>query len=96
MKISEQDGAVTFDVRVVPRSSKSEIVGEIDGVIKIKLKAPPVDGAANEELVRLISKELELSRSSIGVVAGHASRQKRVRIIGRSAAEVTKALSAKT
>ena len=45
MKISEQDGAVIFEIRVVPRSSKSEIVGEIDGVIKIKLKAPPVNGA---------------------------------------------------
>jgi uncharacterized protein (TIGR00251 family) len=96
VKISKHDGAITFDVRVIPRSSKSEIVGEIDGVIKIKLKAPPVDGAANEELVRLISKELEISRSSIDIVAGHASKQKRVRIKGRSADEVRKVLSAKT
>ena len=96
MKISEQDGAVTFDVRVVPRSSKSEIVGEIDGVIKIKLKAPPVNGAANEELVRLISKELEISRLSVDIITGHASKQKRVRITGLSADEVIKVLSAKT
>ena len=96
VKINEHDGAITFDVRVIPRSSKSEIVGEIDGVIKIKLKAPPVDGAANEELVRLISRELDISRSSIDIVAGHTSKHKRVRITGRSADEVRKVLSAKT
>ena len=45
IEIYEQDDSVTFDVRVIPRSSKSEVVGELDGALKVKLKAPSVDGS---------------------------------------------------
>lgn len=48
----ENDTSITFPVRVIPRSSKTEIVGEHDGMLKIKLKSPPVNGAANDELIR--------------------------------------------
>lgn len=74
--------AVEFDVRVLPRSSRSEIVGMHDGALKIKLKSPPVDGAANDELVRLLSKILGTSRSNVKIVSGAASRNKRVRVTG--------------
>jgi len=71
---------VTFEVRVIPRSSKSEIVGEHNGALKIKLKSPPVDGAANEELVKLLAKEFEVSKSEIDIVSGRSSKTKQVRI----------------
>ena len=61
---------IFFDVKVVPRSSKSEIVGELGGALKIKLKSPPVDGAANAELVKLLSKTFGVSKSEIEIVGG--------------------------
>ena len=80
MNIREQDGSVTFEVRVIPRSSKSEIVGEHNGALKVKLKSPPVDGAANDELVKLLSKRFEILRSEIQIVAGHTSKTKQIRV----------------
>jgi uncharacterized protein (TIGR00251 family) len=78
----ENDGSVTFDVRAVPRSSKSEIVGEMNGALKVKLKAPPVDGAANDELIRLLANEFGVARSDIEIVSGHTSKTKRIRVVG--------------
>ena len=64
INISENNSSVTFEVRVIPRSSKSEIVGEYNGALKVKLKSPPVDGSANEELMRLLSNEFRVSRTT--------------------------------
>lgn len=80
MNILEGDGAVTFSIRVIPRSSRTEIVGEYDGALKIKLKSPPVDGAANEELIRFLSKSLSVPKTDIEIVAGQAGRNKRISI----------------
>ena len=44
INLAEKDGAIIFNVRVVPRASKSEIVGELDGALKIRIASPPVDG----------------------------------------------------
>jgi uncharacterized protein (TIGR00251 family) len=52
IQFTEKDGAFVFAVRVIPKSSKSEIVGEIDGALKVKINAPPIDGAANAELIK--------------------------------------------
>jgi uncharacterized protein (TIGR00251 family) len=94
--IKEQDGSVIFDVRVIPRSSKNEVVGEHDGAIRIKLKSPPVDGAANEELIRLLSKQLDTSRSDIEIISGHTSRTKRVRINRIEKSQILAILKAKS
>ena len=75
-------------MRVVPRASRSEIVGEHDGALRVRIAAPPVDGAANEELVRLLSRELSLSRSAIEISAGHSSKLKRVKVAGGSASDL--------
>jgi len=58
------------------------VVGELDGVLKVKISAPPVDGAANDEVVRLMSKAFGVSKSSVVILAGHTSRTKRIRIDG--------------
>jgi len=78
----EKDGILSFQVRVVPRASRSEIVGEHDGALRVRLAAPPVEGAANEELVRVLSRALGLSRSAIEISAGHSSKLKTVRLLG--------------
>ena len=79
---SEKDGALTFKVRVVPRASRSEIVGEHDGALRVRIAAPPVDGAANDELVRLLARAFGVPRSAIDITAGHASKLKTVRVAG--------------
>lgn len=69
-------------VRVVPRASKSEIVGEVNGALKVKIAAPPVDGAANAELIRLFSRKIGVSKSRIEILSGQSSPLKRVKIGG--------------
>ncbi len=70
---TEQDDAITFGVRVVPRASRSEIAGEHDGVLRVRVNAPPVDGAANEELVRLLSKAFGVPIRQVEITSGHKS-----------------------
>jgi hypothetical protein len=91
----ESDGTLTFTVRVVPRSSKTEIVGEHDGALKIKLKSPPVDGAANQELVDFLSKLFRLPKSDIEIIHGRNSHSKRIRISGLSSEQMRSVLQAK-
>ena len=96
VEIHEHDGSVTFEVRVVPRSSKSDIVGELDGALKVKLKAPPVDGAANDELIRMLSKELGLPRDDVEIVSGFTSKSKRIRINDLTKPQILAILKAKS
>ena len=88
----ERDGALTFKVRVVPRASRSEIVGEHDNAIRVRLAAPPVDGAANEELVRTIADAFGVSRSAVQIINGHKSKLKTLKVIGLDPAALTRAL----
>ena len=80
----QHDGQLTFTVRVVPRASRSEIVGEHDGTLRVRLAAPPVDGAANEALVRLLAEAFNTSRDAISIVSGKSSKLKRVGVRGVS------------
>jgi uncharacterized protein len=75
-------GGVTIDVRVIPRARKSEIGGTRGQAVLVRLKAPPVDGAANAELIEMIASKFQVAKRSVSIVAGETSRQKRVRIIG--------------
>lgn len=78
--------ALTFAVRVVPRATRTEIAGEHDGALRVNLAAPPVDDAANRELVRLLAKTFKLPQNAVEIVAGSTSKQKIVRIDGADAA----------
>ena len=93
IKIIETTNAVTFSVRVIPRASRSEIVGEHDGALKVKLASPPVDGAANAELIKLLAKKFGVSKNDIEIVSGETSKNKRIKINNLSKSkfdEVTK------
>ena len=89
---SERDGKLTFKVRVVPRSSRSEIVGEHDGALRIRLAAPPVEGAANLALVRLLARALNVSPGAVEIISGKSSRTKTVSIVGSSVANLERLL----
>ena len=93
MNITEDDNAITIQIRVIPRSSRDEIVGEQEGALKVKLTAPPVEGAANTELIKLLSKKLGVPKSSISIVSGEASRSKRLRIVGVTAEQFRNAIA---
>lgn len=80
MDILVNDGSITFSVRVVPRASRSEIVGLHDGALKIRIAAPPVDGAANAELIKLLARTFKLSKSEITIIGGETSKKKRIKI----------------
>jgi len=72
----------SFSVYVQPRSSRTVVVGTHGDAIKIKLKAPPVDGAANDELIRFVAKTLAVPRTTVHIVSGLTSRRKRLTIDG--------------
>lgn len=86
--------AATLSVRVQPRASKNGISLQPDGSVKVRLTAPPVDGAANEALVRFLAETFSVARSSVGIVSGHTGRNKIVRIAGVSAGDVQAVLKA--
>jgi len=80
----EKEESLIFSVRVLPKSSKSEIVGEIEGSLKVKIKSPPVDGAANAELIKVLSKFFNVSKSAVEIIGGQTSKNKQVKITGIS------------
>ena len=71
-----------FAVRVQPRASRSEIVGLHGDALKVRLTAPPVDGAANAALIELIASALGVARRAVRVVSGATSRGKVVEVDG--------------
>lgn len=81
-KSTEKTDDAILTIRVVPRASKSEIVGFTDGALKIRIAAPPIDGAANVEIVKLLAKTFAVSKSRIEILSGQTSRMKQVKIGG--------------
>ena len=77
-----------FSVRLQPRASKNEIAGLQGVALKLRVTAPPVDGLANEAMVELLSKALEVSRRNVCIVSGHSSRTKVVEVSGADMAAV--------
>lgn len=81
------DGA-GLRVLVQPRASRSRVVGEHDGLLKLQLAAPPVDGAANKALLELLAALLGVPRRQVTLLSGESSRRKHVRIVGMSASDL--------
>lgn len=94
VQVTERDGAVRFAVRVQPRASRSGIVGEHGGALKVRLSAPPVDGAANEALVELLAEAFGVPRRAVRVITGLAARGKTVEVDGVGADAVRRVASA--
>ena len=82
IRYSEKDGVVTFTVRVVPRASRSEIAGEYEGALRVRVAAPPVEGAANDELIRTIARAFGVRRNDVLIAAGKSSKTKKVQVTG--------------
>lgn len=86
--VQERGGAVRFSVRVQPRASRSVVEGAHAGALKVRLAAPPVDGAANEVLVELLAEGLGVAKRAVTIVSGATARTKLVQVEGVEAARV--------
>jgi uncharacterized protein len=93
MKVQDVPGGCTLAVKVHPRARRDAISGEVGGALKLDLTAPPVDGKANEACIRFLARLLEVPRSSVTIAAGQNSRNKIIRVSGRTADDVRTRLS---
>lgn len=76
LSITEKDGWVTFKCRVQPGASRNAVSGLYGDAVKITLNAPPVDGKANGELMKFLSKTLDIPKSSVIILSGETNRSK--------------------
>jgi uncharacterized protein (TIGR00251 family) len=91
--VATREGSVRFEVRAKPRAKSSRVAGVRDGALVVQLAAPPVDGAANAELVETMARLLGVAKRDVVVVRGQAARTKLVEVRGISTAQVEERLS---
>lgn len=84
---------VLLAIKLHPRGSRDEVAGEAGGELKVKVTAPPVDGAANEALLRFLASHLGCPRGAVRLVRGQTARHKSVAVTGMSAGSVVKRLA---
>jgi len=82
LKIQQKDDAVIFSVKVVPRSSRTTIVGILNGMLKVKLAAAPEKGKANQSLIEFLADELGVRKTAVKITTGHTSPVKTIEITG--------------
>ena len=93
--IQPAPGGIVLDVRVIPRAAKAGIAGVRDGALLVRLTAPPVDGAANAELIGIIADALEVAQRAVSLTSGDRSRRKRMHVAGISVDQATARLAAR-
>jgi uncharacterized protein (TIGR00251 family) len=92
LDIRQEKNGASFAVKVAPRASHDKIDKIENGMLKVRLTAPPVEGAANQALVKLLAKALGLAKSKVKVIQGLKSRDKRLLIQDLEPAEVARRL----
>ena len=89
LKFTNAKHGAAITVKVMPRAKKTELAGLMDdGTLKIRLAAPPVDGAANKALIEFLAQTLGIPKSQIDIIAGETSERKLLSLVGISADEV--------
>ena len=91
-----QADGLLLSVKLQPRASINEIGEPLGAELRIKVTAPPVDAAANEALIRLLARQIDIPRNRIELIRGHTSRHKVLKLHGLSAEALLAALSGKT
>jgi len=94
MEISEKETSVIIRVKVQPHAGRSRVVGIQDGALKVQLAAPAVEGQANEECLRFLSKFFGVRRSEVEIIAGERSRRKLISLQGMSKRQVLERIEA--
>ena len=95
LRVERREASIRVHVHVQPRASRSEVVGLHGTALKVRLHAPPVDGAANDALVLLLAERLGVPKRAVRIVAGETSRAKVVEIDGTTESAI-RALAAQT
>lgn len=93
LDVQEDAGGVTIKIRVQPRAAKNQVSGIMDGALKVRLTAPPVDGAANKACCAFIAELLGVAKGRVVVCHGHTGRNKTVRVKGLTARQVLERLN---
>ena len=94
MKKRETGSAfIDIEAKIIPKSSRNEIIILDGGMVRIKVTAPPVDGLANREVIDLISKELKMPKKDIAIISGDKSKNKKIRVHGVSGLNLQKVKS---
>jgi hypothetical protein len=90
--LTATSGGVRIAIQVQPRASRTELAGLHGEALKIRLAAPPVDGAANEALIRFLADTLDVPRAAVTIRSGQGGRRKSVTVSGLGLAEVARRL----
>jgi hypothetical protein len=93
MWVSDAPGGCLLSIRVTPRAGRTGVSGVREGQLVVKLAAAPVGGAANAALLEAIASALRVPRRDVSIASGERGRSKRVRVAGRTAADVAAALA---
>ncbi|MBN2315495.1 MAG: DUF167 domain-containing protein [Sedimentisphaerales bacterium] len=96
LTIQENDEGVVFTAKIVPGSSGStRVCGLLDGMLKVKVAAPPEKGKANQCLLKFLAKELGVKKNAVSILSGKTNPVKRVKIVGITAKTLSKKLNIK-
>jgi uncharacterized protein len=94
--VKEYKNGLTFDIQVTTRASRAEIAGWRDEALKVKVTVLPVEGAANEAVIKLLAKELGLKKSQLEIFVGQKSRRKTILVKDITKAELEKKIECAT
>jgi uncharacterized protein (TIGR00251 family) len=92
VNVHDSSHGAVFEVRVHPRAKRTAVLGAHDGKLKIALSASPVDGRANEDLIRFLAEVFGVSRSMVHLLTGAHSRTKRIAVVGQTSAQISAAI----
>ncbi len=93
LAIREVDGGLVFSAKVVPGSSRTVIAGVLDGMLKIKISAPPEKGKANKCLLEFLAERLGVKKNAVSIVSGQTNPVKQIQVLGISAEILLKKLN---
>lgn len=94
--IRDTPAGAAFAIKIHPRARKNAITGEVGDALKLALTAPPVEGKANQACIEFLTEFLNVPRGSVTIIGGQTSRNKVIRVAGRTAAEIVARLRAAT
>ena len=86
--IQDTPAGAVLNARVIPRAPRNRVEGVLGDALKIRLRAPPVDGKANTALIRFLAATLDISAARVEIMAGETGRRKRLCLRGMAAAEI--------
>ncbi|MCE5341212.1 MAG: DUF167 domain-containing protein [Planctomycetaceae bacterium] len=89
INFAEKDGRIIFNIKVVPGSSKTIVAGLYNGMLKVRLAAPPEKGKANQALIELLAEKFNIPKNSIAIISGQTSKVKKVTMPATSEAKET-------